>query len=137
MPSVKTAKARSRGASTTTLWRTARTGDCCWSTICVLLVLGCLAKRRERLVPEGVEVGAQVGQCLRVHLVEPARADLAVDDQPGVLEDLQVLRDRGAADRELAGQLADRARPGDEALEDGLSRGIAEDGHRCSYVRHG
>src|SRR3954467_6560093 len=137
MPSVKTAKARSRGASTTTLWRTARPGDCCWSTICLLLVLGCIAKRRERLVPEGVEVGAQVGQCLRVHLVEAAGAALAVDHQPGVLQDLQVLRDRGTADGELAGELADRPGPRDEAFEDRLPRGVAQCGHRCSYVRHG
>jgi hypothetical protein len=40
------------------------------------------------------------------------------------------------ADGELAGELADRARPGDQALEDRLSRGVAEGGHRCSYVRH-
>src|SRR3954471_3561566 len=121
MRSVNTANARACGASTTTLCRTAIPACCC-STIALLLLLGCIAKRRERLVPERVEVGAQVGQCLRIHLVEAAGADLAVDDQAGVLEDLQVLRDRGAADRELAGQLADRARPGDEALEDGPSR---------------
>jgi hypothetical protein len=96
-----------------------------------------MAKRRERLVPERVEVGPQVGQCLRVHLVEAAGADLAVDHQPRVLEDLEVLRDRRAADRELAGELADRERPGDEALEDRLSRGVAQRSHRCSYVRHG
>src|SRR3954447_15127194 len=118
------------------LWRTARPVDCC-STIAFLLLLGCIAKRRERLVPEGVEVGAQVGQCLRVRLVEAARADLAVDDEPGVLQDLEVLRDRGTADRELAGELADRAGPRDKALEDRLSRGIAKGGHGSSYVRHG
>src|SRR3954454_15450144 len=110
MPSVKTVNARSRGASTTMLWRTAIPACCC-STIAFLLLLGCIAKRRERLVPEGVEVGPQVGQGLRVHLVEAARADLAVDHEPGVLQDLEVLRDRGTADRELAGELADRAGP--------------------------
>src|SRR5690242_2856473 len=133
MPSVNTANARSRAASTTMLWRTA-IPVCCCSTITLLLLLGCIAKRRERLVPEGVEVGAQVGQCLRVHLVQAARADLAVDHQPGVLQDLEMLRHRRTADRELAGQLANRAGTGDEALEDRLSRGIAEGGHRCCYV---
>src|SRR4051812_9612814 len=136
IPSVKTVNARSRGASTTTLRRTA-TPACCCSTIALLLLLGCIAKGRERLVPEGVEVGPQVGQCLRVHLVEAAGADLAVGHQPGVLQDLEVLRDRGAADRELAGELADRPGPRDEALEDRLPRGVAQRGHRCSYVRHG
>src|SRR4051794_4234938 len=136
MPSVKTANARSCGASTTMLRRTARSDDCC-STIALLLLLGGIAERRERLVPEGVEVGAQVGQCLRVHLVEPARADFAVDDEPRVLEHLQVLGDRRAADRQLAGELADRPRTLDQALEDGLAGGVPERGHGGSYVRHG
>jgi hypothetical protein len=117
-------------------WRTATLAADC-STISGLLLFGCIAKRRERLVPERVEVRPQVGDRLRVDLVDAPRADLAVDDEAGVLEDLEVLRDRRPADRQLAGELADRPRPLHQALEDGLAGRVAEGGHRGSYVRHG
>ena len=42
----------------------------------------------------------------------------AVGDQAGVLEQLQVSRDGGAADRELVGELAYRAVAGAEQLDD-------------------
>src|SRR4051812_24889603 len=135
IPAVKTSNARSGGACTRTLWRTATPSAC--SIILSLLLLGGIAKSGQRLVPERVEVGPQVGQRLRIHLVEPARADLAVGHQPGVLEDLEVLRDRRTADRKPVGQLADRSRPRHQALEDGLARGVPERGHRSSYVSHG
>jgi hypothetical protein len=48
-----------------------------------------------------------------------------------------MLRDGRAADRQVPGELADRARPGDQALEDGLARRVPEGGHGGSYVRHG
>src|SRR4051812_47586535 len=136
MPAVKTSNARSGGACTRMLWRTATPSVCSIIALCLLL-LGCIAKGGQRLVPEGVEVGAQVGDGLRIHLVEAARADLAVDHQPGVLQDLEVLRDRRTADRKPFGELADRSRARHQALEDGLARGVAEGGHRSSYVSHG
>jgi MFS family permease len=42
------------------------------------------------LVPEVVEVAAQQAQSLGIDLVDASRADSLVDDQPGVLEHLQV-----------------------------------------------
>src|SRR4051794_12775547 len=135
IPAVKTSNARSGGACTRMLWRTATPSAC--SIILCLLLLGCIAKRGQRLVPERVEVGPQVGHGLRIHAIHPPRADLAIDHQPGVLEDLEMLRDRRPADREARGQLADRSRDRRQALEDGLARRVAEGGHGSSYVSHG
>src|SRR3954452_24425207 len=116
-PSVKTEKARSIGASTTI--------ECCVvvSDACVLirspsLVLDGRLVGGERLVPEVVEVSAQQAQSLGIDLVDAPGADSLVDDQPGVLEHLQVLRDGGPADRQLPGQLTDRPGPLGQVLED-------------------
>jgi hypothetical protein len=61
-----------------------------------------------------------------VQPVEPARALRAVDDQPGVLEQPQVARDGGAADRQRVGELADRAVTLLEQLDDRAAVGVAE-----------
>jgi hypothetical protein len=83
---------------------------------------------RQGFAPELVEVGAQLGDPVRIELVDAARAQRAIDHQPGGLEHLEVLRDGGSADRQLAGELADRARAVGEALEDRAPRRIAERG---------
>ena len=56
--------------------------------------------------------------------------------QPRVLEHLEVLRDRGPADRQLAGELADRARALGEALEDRAPRRVAERRPAIRLVSH-
>src|SRR3954469_22797819 len=79
---------------------------------------------RQGAAPEPVEVGAQRGQAGRVDAVDPAVAGRLVDDQPGVLEDLEVLGDGWAADRQAAGDLADGARTLGEPLEDRAAGGV-------------
>ena len=61
-------------------------------------------------------------------------AGLAVGHQPRGLEHLQVLRDRGPADGELAGQRAHGRRPFEEPLEDRPARGVAQRGPACRRV---
>jgi hypothetical protein len=65
-------------------------------------------------------------EALRPHDVEAALGLRPDRDEPRVLEHLQMLRDRGPAHRELARELADRARSLAEALEDRPARGVAE-----------
>ncbi len=66
-------------------------------------------------------------ESLRVELVDPARALLFVAHEAGVLEDAQVLRDGGAADVELAGDVADGHRAFEEEPgEDGPAGAVAE-----------
>jgi len=48
--------------------------------------------------------------------------------EPGVAQDLQVLRHRRPADRQPARDLADRLRPADDTLEDRAPRRIGEGG---------
>ena len=64
-----------------------------------------------------VEVTAEQAQPLGIDLVDAPGADPLVDDQPGVLEHLQVLRDGGPAHGQFAGELPDRPRTLGEALE--------------------
>ena len=73
-----------------------------------------------------VEVAAQRGEPIGIHLVDATGPDRTRDDEPGVLQHLEVLRDRGATDRQLAGELADRSRAIGEELEDRLPGRIAE-----------
>jgi len=49
-------------------------------------------ERIQRSSPKRVEVGADDGQRVGVHGVDPPGADRPVGDQPDGLEDLQVLR---------------------------------------------
>jgi hypothetical protein len=60
--------------------------------------------------------------------VAAAPAAGVADDQPGVLEDLQVLRDGRPADREADRKFADRARAIGEPLEDRASGAVPERG---------
>jgi hypothetical protein len=73
-----------------------------------------------------VELGAQLGEAVRVDPLDAVLARMAVDDQPGALQHLEVLRDGGVADRQLAGELADGVRTLGEAFEDGASRRVAQ-----------
>ena len=85
------------------------------------------------MVPEVVEVAAQQAQPLGVELIDASGADSLVDDQPGVLEHLQVLRDGRPADGQLAGELADRARSLAQVLEDRPPGRIAERGQPLAW----
>src|SRR5215831_15901762 len=82
------------------------------------LALGRRLERGEGLVPERVEVVAELAHAVGIDPVEPPRAVSTLRDEPGLLQDAQVLRDRGPADRQLVGDLADRAGARAELLED-------------------
>ena len=73
---------------------------------------------RERLGPEAVKFSSKRCQPIGVDLVDALLAGSLVDDETGVLQDLQMLRDRRPADGQLTGQLADRAGVLDQPLED-------------------
>jgi hypothetical protein len=81
---------------------------------------------RHGLIPEPVEVLAQGVDPVRVELVDAAVAGRPVDHEARVLEHLEVLRDRGPADRQLTRELADGRRTVRQPLEDRLSCGVAK-----------
>jgi hypothetical protein len=89
------------------------------------LLDGCL-EGRQRSIPELVEVCAQSADPVRVEPVDAAVARAAVDHQPGVLQNLEVLRDGGPADGQVAGQLANRTRAVGKPLEDRPPRRVAK-----------
>ena len=78
------------------------------------------------MVPEAIEVGAQGLDTGRVQLVQAPVALRSVDDQVGMLQDAQVLRDGRTADRKPSRQFTDRLGTGEQALEDCSSGRIAE-----------
>ena len=90
------------------------------------LFLRLLLERVEGDGPELVEVVAKRLESDGIDLVEPAVSLRPVDDEPRVLQDPQMLGDRGTADRELARQLADGQRAGREARQDRAAGRIAE-----------
>jgi hypothetical protein len=57
-------------------------------------------------------------------------------DEPGLLEDAQVLRDGRAAHRKIAGEVADRPRPRAQQLEDLPPGRIAQRVERMSVSFH-
>jgi hypothetical protein len=59
-----------------------------------------------------------------------------VDDEAGLLEDAEVLRDGGAADREVGRELAHRPRPAAEELEDLPPRRVAQRVQRMTVSSH-
>src|SRR5262249_26951671 len=93
--------------------------------------LGCFSRDRsfergERVIPESVEPAAQRIESPRVHRIEPPCAFGPIHDQSCSLENLQVLGDRGTAHVHPLGDLADRARTTQQALEDPPSGRISK-----------
>ena len=78
---------------------------------------------REGLLPA---VRTSSGYALGVEVVDPAGAICVADDQPSVLEHPQVLRYRRPADRQLVGELLDRAWSAREEFEDGAPGRVTE-----------
>src|SRR5215208_1229906 len=96
------------------------------------LVLGRRLERGEGLTPEIVEVVAELAQPVRIEPVEASRSLAALRHEPSLLQDAQVLRDRGAADRQLVRDLPDRPRARAQLLEDRPPGAIAQRIHRIS-----
>src|SRR5258708_36411665 len=91
-------------------------------------LLGCASECVERVRPELVEVLADGGEPLPVELVDAARSLGVIGYEARVLEHLEVLRDRWAADGERAGDVDHGERTAREAAEDGASHGVAQGG---------
>src|SRR5215208_3148000 len=95
MSVVKSSKASSTGRRTTTDFLITA------SLVCWLIGLSFLCgflEGRERVLPEALEVLAQLGERVAVDAVIVARALSAVADEARLLEHAEVLRDRGARD---------------------------------------
>ena len=122
MSSVKTAKARSTGASTTIDVVT----EVAWVSVigvlllCVLVSLfDSLFERVQGRVPEAVEVVAKAGQAGRVEAVDPAIPYGHVVYQARFLQHLEVLGHGRPADREQRGEIHDGGGAHDEVLQNG------------------
>src|SRR5579863_2704069 len=76
--------------------------------------------------PHLVKVSAKAGDALGMERVETARAVAGVEDEAGMLEDLEVLRDGGTRDGEMTRELVDGEGAGSELLKDGHARGVGE-----------
>jgi hypothetical protein len=105
---------------------------CSWGLLRLLLDGGLEAG--QGLVPEVVEIRAQIAQAVGIEPIDAAGADRLVDDQPGILQHLQVLGDRGPADWQVARQLTDRPWTIGQPFEDGSPRGVAQGRQRIRLV---
>src|SRR5918999_5493927 len=123
--SVNTRNARSTGASTTICVRT--------DVSCALAVMrpplwfwlfGGLLVGRQGFAPEPVELSAKGAHAVRVELVDAPIACGPVDDQPRILQHLQVLGNRRASDRQLRCELAHGSGAVGKALENGAPRRV-------------
>ena len=119
-----TSKARRRGS----IGRPAR-----WRRSSVSSVLGREAEARRGVAPDLLEVARHRFEALASQRVDPARADALLADQPGLLEQPQMVRDCRSRDREDA-QLADGTRPVAEQRQDRPTLRVAE---RLEWIRRG
>lgn len=94
-------------------------------------------ERLEHAAPEAFQVTLQLQESRGIHSVETPRAFLALFHQSSRFQHLQVLRDRGAADRKQSRQLANRKRATPEPLENRAARGVGECREHLSLVGHG
>ncbi len=94
-------------------------------------------ERLEYAAPEAFQVALQLQESRGIHTVETARAFLALFYQSSCFQYLEVLRDRGAADRKQSRQLAHGKRATPEPLENRAARGVGECREHLSLVGHG
>src|SRR4029079_16862510 len=129
MSAVKTSKARSTWALTVTDFSTT-----CSLVSCIigLSFLGGFLEGRERVLPEALEVLAQVGARVSVDAVEVARPLATLADEAGMLEDAEVLRNGWAGDGQARGDLTDGARALAKALANGPPCGVRPCCHSIS-----
>jgi hypothetical protein len=89
-------------------------------------VLGREPEARRRLAPHLLEVRARGRDALVVQAVEPPRPLGPRADEPRLLQQPEVPRDRRAADRQLVGELLDGAVAAREQLDDRPAVRVAE-----------
>jgi len=78
------------------------------------------------MIPESIEVVTESIDARGVQFVQPPVPGWAIDDEAGVFQDAQVLRDRRTAHGEAARELADRLRSIQQTFEDRPAGRIAE-----------
>src|SRR5205807_3866815 len=96
------------GLASISISRTTEVVSVALSMLLPLLSFGLALERVEAVAPEIVEKRLQLGETLWSRAVEAPRAVASFVHEPGLLEDLQVLRDRGLAHFEVRGDLARR-----------------------------
>src|SRR5690349_25080730 len=99
--------------------------------LCLAGTAKILVEAIEALGPETLVEGEPVGSALEGGGVEPAAAVLAVADpgnEGGLLQHLQMARDRGERDLERCGQLVDRALSLHEPQQNRPARRIGQGG---------
>jgi hypothetical protein len=120
---VKILNARSRGAFTTTLFKTgARVSDC----MRFLPTLSGLFECGQSVTPKLVKLPTKARHSLRIDSIDAARAYLLIAHQPSLFQHPQVLRNRRAAYRKPLRQFPHRLRPVHQRSEDGEPRRISQ-----------
>ena len=85
-----------------------------------------MLERGQGLIPEVIEVLAKGFERVGIEGVDAARAVGAIGHEPSVLEDAEMLRDRGTADGELARELPDGQRTLQQARQDRPARAVTQ-----------
>src|SRR5262245_13780039 len=83
--------------------------ECC--SLAPPFVLGRRRKAGEGLVPEALDVGAQLDESSRLDSIEPACPLSLLAHESGLPQQAEMLRDRRPAHRQACGDLPDRERP--------------------------
>ena len=95
-------------------------------------VLGGETEAGRGVAPHLIEVARHRVEPLTSQRIDPPCADALVADQPGLLEQPQMMRDRGPGDRQDGCQLADGTRPVAEKRQDRATLWVAQ---RLEWIR--
>src|SRR5687768_6792 len=98
-------------------------------------MLDLVVERVECLVPEPVQVASQLDESTNLDAVNAAHAVAPLRHQPGVFENLQMLRDGRPADRQRLGERTHRRRTLLQTLENLPACGVSES-LKCLFVSH-
>jgi hypothetical protein len=91
------------------------------------------------LTPEPVELPAQRGQAGGVDAIDAPGADRVVDDKARLLQQLEVLGNRGPADGKVIRKLAYSPRAGGDEFQDCPPRGVGQGApsiHKWSHITY-
>ena len=101
--------------------------------LCPLLRLGGTLEPVEVVIPEVLQVVAQLIEGLAARAVEPTRPLPALMQQIGVLEHAQVLRDGRPTDVEVRGDLSGAQLIVGDKLEDAAAAAVGDGGQSCVH----
>jgi hypothetical protein len=100
------------------------------------LLIGEFGKRGQCVAPHGIDVSAQFGEIFGIEAKKVARTLPFFLHKACRFQHLEVLRDRGTADRKTAGKLANAKGPLPEQFENCLARGIRKSPEHFPSVSH-